>query len=49
MTRNTFRYIIRKPEGRRKVGKCRDKMENIKMILKKLGVGCGQDSARSGV
>jgi hypothetical protein len=48
MTTNTFRFTIPKPEGKRTVRKCRNKMENINMVFKKLGVGCGQDSSRSG-
>jgi hypothetical protein len=39
MTRNTFRFIIPKPEGKRTVGKCRTEIENIEMVLKKTGRG----------
>jgi hypothetical protein len=47
--RNAYKILVRKPEGKRPLGKPRCKCEDIKMDLKRNKVGrCGLDLSVSG-
>jgi hypothetical protein len=47
--RNVYRVLVRKPEGRRPLGRLRCRWEDgIRMDLRKIGWGCGVDSSGSG-
>jgi hypothetical protein len=47
--RPVYRLLVGKPEGQRPLGRPRRKLEdNIKMDLKRNGMGCGLDSSGPG-
>jgi hypothetical protein len=47
--RGAYRILVRKPEGKRKLGRRRHKWEhNIKMDIREMGWGHGQDRSCSG-